>query len=79
MFIQACHNPVTFASAKQDLALPSPKYLAVHAACAKITHMSGAAEFIDKALRDMESINVLANDGGSACLLEAALMVLAVR
>jgi hypothetical protein len=55
------------------------KYIAIHAACATISRMSGASEFYDNVLRDMESINVLAKDGGSASLLEAAIRLLAVR
>lgn len=45
--------------------LPDSRYLALHAACARVAHLSGAGEYIEKVLRDIESIGVLANNGGS--------------
>lgn len=58
--------------------LPSPAYLAIHAACAKIAHLSGAAECIDKFYRDMEDGTVLHSDGASASILEEAIRRLQV-
>ncbi|KAF8889169.1 hypothetical protein CPB84DRAFT_1733076 [Gymnopilus junonius] len=51
--------------------LPDPRYLRLHAACARVAHLSGAGEYIEKALRDIEDIGVLANDGGSDALYHA--------
>ena len=48
---------------------PDPKLLALHATCARVAHMSGAAEFFDKLERDVEETEVLAFDGSSAHLL----------
>ena len=57
-----------------ELPFPSRAYLEIHAASAKIVHMSGATEYMDKILRDMEDIRVLSNDGTSAEVLEYALL-----
>ncbi|KAG6375726.1 hypothetical protein JVT61DRAFT_2571 [Boletus reticuloceps] len=48
---------------------PDPRLLALHATCARVAHMSGAAEFFDKVERDAEEMKVLAFDGSSAPLL----------
>jgi hypothetical protein len=37
---------------------PLPRLLAIHRACCLIMHLSGAGEYIDKVLRDMEDISV---------------------
>lgn len=49
--------------------LPDPRYLELHAACARVAHLSGAAEYIDQILREEEVTKVLAFDGGSSDLL----------
>ena len=48
---------------------PDPLLLGLPAACARVTHMSGAAEFFDQIERDAEDTRVLAFDGSSAPLL----------
>jgi hypothetical protein len=53
---------------------PCYLYLALHVACAKVAHMSGAA---DTVMRDMEDIKVLAADGSSAKVLALALQLCA--
>ncbi|RXW12255.1 hypothetical protein EST38_g13597 [Candolleomyces aberdarensis] len=53
----------------EELPVPSPDYLALHAACAKVAHLSGAAEYIETILRDAEEIPVLAADGSSGEVL----------
>lgn len=58
----------------EKLPLPSREYLAIHAACAKILHLSGAAEYFDTVMRDMEEVVVLAEDGSSAEILEHAIL-----
>ncbi|CDO74379.1 hypothetical protein BN946_scf184816.g2 [Trametes cinnabarina] len=64
---------VQFVSHHPGLPLPSPRYLEVHAACCRIAHMSGAAEYLDLIYRRMEELQVLANNGGSADVLTFAL------
>ena len=68
---------VTFTSSEGDLELPDPQLLGLHAACARVAHMSGAAEAFDKLERDVEDIEVLASDGTSAHLLDHLLVPLA--
>ncbi|KAI0315129.1 hypothetical protein OF83DRAFT_1174110 [Amylostereum chailletii] len=69
-------DKVTFRTTEHaGVILPKPdrKLLALHAACARVSYMSGAAEYIENVLRDMEETSVLANNGGSADLLQNAL------
>ncbi|PPQ69947.1 hypothetical protein CVT25_001991 [Psilocybe cyanescens] len=54
-----------------QLPLPDPRYLALHAACARVAHLSGAGEYIAKILRDLPAVGVLAEDGGSDVLYHA--------
>jgi hypothetical protein len=54
-------------------ALPDPDLIALHAACARVAHMSGAAEYFDMLERDAEETAVLARDGSSAYLLHGLL------
>ncbi|KAJ7125914.1 hypothetical protein C8R44DRAFT_668229 [Mycena epipterygia] len=62
-------------ASKTDLpALPSPSLLAIRAACSRVAHMSGAAEQVNQILRDLEDTPVMAEDGGSAHLLESRLL-----
>jgi hypothetical protein len=49
-----------------NLPLPSPHLIALHAACAKVAHLSGAGEYIDHIHENMEEISVLAHDGTSS-------------
>ena len=60
-------------SARPDLPLPNPNYLKIHAACGRVAHLSGAGEYIEKILEDLEDIRVLSKDGPSAHLLSFAL------
>ena len=66
---------ITFHSADLRIALPDPLYLAIHAACAKVCHASGAAEVVEKILRDYEETKVLATDGSSNILTHALDMI----
>ena len=69
--LSRCRTLVKFATEDpENLPLPSPEYLKIHAACAKIAHMSGAGEYIDQISRELEETNVLSEDGASAELLE---------
>ncbi|KAI6018913.1 hypothetical protein BKA83DRAFT_4308884 [Pisolithus microcarpus] len=54
--------------------LPNPAYLAIHAACVKVAHLSGATEYIKEVLRRMEDTLVLAEDGGSSEILYTAIL-----
>ena len=58
--------------------VPSRKYLEIHAACAKVAHLSGAGECIDRHLEDEEDRQTLDPDGGSADLLDHAIMRLEI-
>jgi hypothetical protein len=53
--------------------LPDPDLIALHAACARVAHMSGAAEYFDMLERDAEETTVLASNGSSAYLLHGLL------
>jgi len=72
----AANYPATviFTTAVPGLPLPDPSLLALHAACARVSMMSGAVEYFNLILRDMETTQVLASDGKSADLLYTALM-----
>ncbi|KAG8734176.1 hypothetical protein FRC10_011922 [Ceratobasidium sp. 414] len=78
--IDVCHNPPVlpammtdtpshFQGTEHQLALPERRYLALHAAYAKVVNMSGAGEFIDKFLDDAAETKVLSGDGSSGELL----------
>lgn len=68
---------VSFVS-RSNIPVPDPRYLALHAACAKVVHQSGMAEILDKLIEDLERTDVLSSDGSSANLLHHALMMAAV-
>ncbi|KAI9507139.1 hypothetical protein F5148DRAFT_981816, partial [Russula earlei] len=63
-------NPITFKS--PDLPLRNPTHLKIHAACCTVAHLSGAGEYTDKILEDLEDMRVLSKDGSSdrKCALE---------
>jgi len=52
---------------------PDPELLGLHAVCARVAHMSGAAEVFDELEREVEATRVLAFDGSSARLLNHVL------
>ena len=64
------HPCVTFSGSAEGVRLPYPKLLALHAACARVAHMSGAAEAFDEIECDIEETRVLAFDGSSARALD---------
>jgi len=66
-------DPIMFRTAHQDLQLPNPTYLQIHAACCRVAHLSGAGKYMDKILEDLEDMPVLSNDGSSADVLSYAL------
>jgi len=54
---------VTFSRTDDRQEFPDPRLLGLHAVCARVAHMFGAAEAIDKAKCDLEDALVLAQDG----------------
>ncbi|KAI5991204.1 hypothetical protein EDD15DRAFT_2169557 [Pisolithus albus] len=75
--IYLCQRPryVTLSTPDADkYPLPDPTYLAIHAACAKVAHHSGAAEHIKKVVERMEDTLDLAEDGGSSEVLYTAIL-----
>ncbi|KAF8500041.1 hypothetical protein BU17DRAFT_59091 [Hysterangium stoloniferum] len=74
-----CPELITFQSKYEHLPLPDPRYLEIHAACARVCHLSGAAEYINKYEREMEDIQVLSTDGASADILHYALQSLSFQ
>lgn len=56
--------------------VPSVAYLAIHAACAKVAHLSGAGAYIDKFYRDMDDSTTLDPSGASAEMLKHAIFEL---
>jgi hypothetical protein len=64
-------DTVSFSSSNLELLpLPDPLLLKLHATCAEVSHLSGAAEYIDKVIDDMNegTTGVLAEDGSSYAL-----------
>jgi hypothetical protein len=59
---------ITFTSLKPGLPLPDPRYLALHAAVAKVVHMAGMTEFLDGVLTKYERIRVVSDESGSEYL-----------
>ena len=55
------------------LPVPSRAYFELHAACCRVANLSGAGEYIDTIMREMEEIHVLSQDGTSAEALQFAL------
>ncbi|RDB27062.1 hypothetical protein Hypma_005162 [Hypsizygus marmoreus] len=72
-FLLGIDRLVTFTSADTRLPLPSPRYLALHAACAKAAHLSGVRVVNYKISSNIHSSRTMANGGESAELLAAAL------
>jgi hypothetical protein len=77
VLLNSCQaNPITFTSQHPDLPLPNPTYLRIHAACCKVAHLSGAIEYIENILNDLEDIEVLSQSDSSAHVLMFALQPL---
>lgn len=69
---------VEFTSQFEEAPPPDPLLLALHVICARVAHMSGAAEFFDQLQWDAGEIKVLAVDGSSAPLLSNLMSPFAV-
>ncbi|KAF8878847.1 hypothetical protein BD779DRAFT_1649717 [Infundibulicybe gibba] len=72
-------NPVIFSSTDPELPVPSPDYIALHAACAKVANLSGAGQYVESMWEDIEAARVLSTDGSSSMLLSFALNRVAER
>jgi len=57
--IKGLPDTITFTTTHPRLSLPDPRYLRVHATCAKVANLSGASECIDKVIWDPEDIWVV--------------------
>lgn len=68
-YIDGAPMVVEFTSEHEKAPPPHSQLLALHATCARVAHMSGAAEFFDELEWEAEETNVLASDGSSARLL----------
>ncbi|KXN83403.1 hypothetical protein AN958_01476 [Leucoagaricus sp. SymC.cos] len=78
-FLRSYPEFITFTTPDPEkLPVPSPIYLAIHAACAKVAHLSGAAARIDEFYQDMEDGKTLDPNGASANILEHAIFELQV-
>lgn len=70
--IAAFSRDIVFTTPDEEhLPVPDPRYLALHVACAHVAHLSGASEYIDEVLRDLETTGVLAPHGNSDVLYHA--------
>lgn len=50
---------------RENISLPSPKFLAVHAAFARVLHESGAGDYLESMHEDTEDIATFASDGST--------------
>ncbi|KAH9080585.1 hypothetical protein EDB83DRAFT_2284635 [Lactarius deliciosus] len=76
VFLAKCKvadRKITLTSEDPRLPLPNPDYLEIHAACCRVAHLSGAGEYMDKVLEDLEDTRVLSEDGSSAHILSFVL------
>ncbi|KAF8875988.1 hypothetical protein BD779DRAFT_1449710, partial [Infundibulicybe gibba] len=73
VWVQDMSNPAAFSSADSELPIPSPDYIALHAACAKVANLSGAGEYVESMWDNIEDARVLSTDGSSSMLLLFAL------
>ena len=69
---------VEFTSQFEEAPPPDPLLFVLHATCARVAHMSGAAEFFDQLEWDAEETDVLAFDGSPAPLLSHLISPFAV-
>lgn len=59
-------NPVTFTSSNlEDHPLPANEFFQLHRACARVFHLSGAAEYVRSIVRDEEELKMGAGRQGT--------------
>jgi hypothetical protein len=63
---------VTF-STTTNHPLPNPRYLEVHATCAKVCYYSGAGAYVNEIAQELKESPFLASDGTSYEILKFAL------
>ena len=56
---------VDLSSDREGAPRPDPRLLVLYAVCARVLHISGATEFLDRLELDAEEKDVLASDGSS--------------
>ena len=59
-------RPTVAFTSQNNASLPDP---AIHTACAKVAHLSGARQYIDSVDRDIDTTPVIGNDGSSGGVL----------
>ncbi|CAE6396208.1 unnamed protein product [Rhizoctonia solani] len=62
---------ITFTSSHPELELPNPRFIAIHAACAKAIWSSRTSRYLHRIVQDWEELPVLAEDGSSHVLFHA--------
>ncbi|ESK81360.1 hypothetical protein Moror_3739 [Moniliophthora roreri MCA 2997] len=67
-------RPFEIGSETRIVPLPDPQILAIHATCARVAHMSGAAKYMDEYDRELDDSTVLAADGSSAAFFNQLLL-----
>jgi hypothetical protein len=58
--------------------VPDVRYLRLHAACCKVAHLSGAAEYMEKYYRDSEDISVPAQNASLPLWVRVAVYVMSI-
>jgi hypothetical protein len=67
-------SPITFITTdEKNLLRPSPRLLALHAACAKVFNHSGAAVEVERLDNELQDSTVLDADGSSSKILSYAI------
>ncbi|ESK80651.1 hypothetical protein Moror_15514 [Moniliophthora roreri MCA 2997] len=67
-------RPFTVGNETRTLPLPDPQILAIHATCARVAQMSGAAKYMIECDWVLDDSTVLAADGSSAAFLNQLLL-----
>lgn len=71
MMLPELHHTVTFTTPDPArLPLPSRDYLAIHACCAQVAHLSGAIGYFEMVQCELEDACFLAADGSPAKALD---------
>uniref|UniRef100_A0A0W0GCH1 HNH nuclease domain-containing protein n=3 Tax=Moniliophthora roreri TaxID=221103 RepID=A0A0W0GCH1_MONRR len=67
-------RPITIGNETRTPPLPDPQILAIHATCARVAQMSGAAKYMDEYDQELDNSTVLAADGSSAAFFNQLLL-----
>ncbi|CAE6501122.1 unnamed protein product, partial [Rhizoctonia solani] len=71
LFALPIGKEITLTSTRPELELPDPRLIAIHAAIAKVTWSSDTRAYLDRIVKDLEELPILAKDGSSDVLLHA--------